>query len=166
MPMIPTRALAGMSLLIRRRREYRRAPAEQGAVLAMSRPSGSGRTQVHWARTRSRSRRADPRWFPGPLGRDDDPRTNIRGRKGSFATTSQGPLSGQFSGPSPVAERRHRAGHLVAGNERIVRHAPFVIEHRKIRVADAAVRDLDFHFLRPEFARIESRRVLTGLWRR
>ena len=45
----------------------------------------------------------------------------------------------------------------MAGNEGILRHAPFVIQHREIGMADAAVSDLDFHFLRTKFARIKGK---------
>jgi hypothetical protein len=47
----------------------------------------------------------------------------------------------------------------MSGNEREFRHAPFVIEHRDIRVADPAVRDLDFDFFGAEFARVEGKRL-------
>jgi len=51
-----------------------------------------------------------------------------------------------------AAQRRHAANHLMAGNQRIARHAPFVVDHRQVGVADAAVFNLYFDILRQEFA--------------
>ncbi len=50
----------------------------------------------------------------------------------------------------------HRAGHLMPGHERIFGHMPIVIEHGEIRVADAAVANLDFDFFGSEWTGIES----------
>ena len=51
------------------------------------------------------------------------------------------------------AEGDDGADGFVSGNEWEFRHAPLVVEHRDIRVADPAVRDLDFDLFRTEFAR-------------
>jgi hypothetical protein len=48
---------------------------------------------------------------------------------------------------------------FMCGNEREFRHAPLVVEHRDIRVADPAVRDVDFDLFRAEFARVEGDRL-------
>ena len=55
-----------------------------------------------------------------------------------------------------IAKRRYGADHLVAGNERVPRHAPLVVQHREVRVADSAVSDLDFHLLGTEVAGSEA----------
>lgn len=36
---------------------------------------------------------------------------------------------------------------LMAGHQRVLRHAPFVVQHRNIRVADPAVFDRDFNLV-------------------
>ena len=41
------------------------------------------------------------------------------------------------------------ADHLVAGHQRVLAEAPFVIEHAEIAVADATVANVDFDVLRP-----------------
>jgi hypothetical protein len=44
------------------------------------------------------------------------------------------------------------------GHERIFGHPPIVIQHGKIRMAEAAVADLDFDFLGSERTRIKRER--------
>ena len=63
------------------------------------------------------------------------------------------------------AEGDDGADGFMSGNEREFRHAPLVIEHRDIRVADPAVRDLDFDFFGAEFARVEGERLQCGVGR-
>ena len=41
------------------------------------------------------------------------------------------------------------------GHERILGHTPIVIEHVEVRVAEAAVADLDFDFFGSEWTGIE-----------
>jgi hypothetical protein len=45
------------------------------------------------------------------------------------------------------AEGEDGADRFISGNEREFRHAPLIVEHRPIRVADPAVRGLDFGLL-------------------
>ena len=61
-----------------------------------------------------------------------------------------------------LPERCYRAHHLVAGNKWILRHAPFVLEHREIRMADATVSYIDLDLLRPEFSRVKAKRLECG----
>jgi hypothetical protein len=42
------------------------------------------------------------------------------------------------------------------GHERILGHSPIVIEHREIRVAEAAIADLDLHFFGSKWTGIET----------
>jgi hypothetical protein len=61
-----------------------------------------------------------------------------------------------------VARRHDAAGDLVAGDERILRVAPVVVDDRKVRVTNAAVVNGDFDLLVAEgsggvFERFESR---------
>ena len=57
-----------------------------------------------------------------------------------------------------IAEGNDRADYFMTGYERVLGAAPFVVEHRKIGVAEAAVRDLDLNFLGAEFTGIEAER--------
>jgi hypothetical protein len=57
------------------------------------------------------------------------------------------------------AEGDDGADGFMSGNEREFRHAPLVVEHRDIRVADPAVRDFDFDFFGAEFTRVEGERL-------
>jgi hypothetical protein len=57
------------------------------------------------------------------------------------------------------SERDHRADRFMSGHERELGHAPFVVEHRKIGMADAAVRDFDFHLVLSQLARIKFKRL-------
>jgi hypothetical protein len=59
------------------------------------------------------------------------------------------------------AERNDGAAGLVSADERIARHAPLVVEHRNVGMADAAVVDLDLDVLGMQGAGIE----LVGLER-
>src|SRR5690606_27339349 len=61
-----------------------------------------------------------------------------------------------------VADANDAADHFMAGNERIARVAPFVVDHRLVGVADAAVLHRYFHFFGTERAGI----VAVGLQRR
>jgi hypothetical protein len=45
--------------------------------------------------------------------------------------------------------------HLVPGHERKARHAPFVVDHGEIGVADAAIIDGDFDFLGTQWSQVE-----------
>src|SRR4051812_48602914 len=54
------------------------------------------------------------------------------------------------------AQCNNGPGHFVAGHEGVLRHAPFIIEHRKVGVAEAAVRDLYLNFFGPDFTGIEA----------
>jgi hypothetical protein len=58
-----------------------------------------------------------------------------------------------------IAESDHRTDYFMTGYEWVRRPAPFVVEHRKIGVAKAAVRDLDLDFLGAEFTWIEAKRL-------
>ncbi len=53
------------------------------------------------------------------------------------------------------SKRGHRADRFVARDKWETGHAPFIIEHREIRVADAAVGNVDFDVVAAEFAGIE-----------
>src|ERR1700722_3256372 len=55
-----------------------------------------------------------------------------------------------------VAESGDRTGHLMPGHKGIVGHTPIVIEHGEIRVAKAAMGDLDLDFFGSEWTGIES----------
>jgi hypothetical protein len=57
-----------------------------------------------------------------------------------------------------LPECGHRACHFMPGHERIFGHPPIVIQHGKIRMAEAAVSDLDFDFLGSERTRIKRER--------
>jgi hypothetical protein len=57
-----------------------------------------------------------------------------------------------------IAESGDRAGHLMPGHEGVFGHPPIVIEHGEIRVAKAAIADLDFNFFGSEFPGIEAKR--------
>jgi len=45
------------------------------------------------------------------------------------------------------------------GHEGIFGHAPIVIKHREIRVADGAIADFDFYFFGSEWIGIEAKRL-------
>jgi hypothetical protein len=49
-----------------------------------------------------------------------------------------------------------RNSHLMPGHEGKFGHTPIVIEHREIRMANAAVRDFDFEFFGSEWTGIET----------
>ena len=53
-----------------------------------------------------------------------------------------------------AAQRRHPANHLVTGHQRIARHAPFIVDHRQVGVADPAVLHLHFDIFRLKVAGI------------
>jgi hypothetical protein len=57
-----------------------------------------------------------------------------------------------------IAGDDNRTDHLVSGHERIDGQSPSIVEHRKIRVADAAMADLDFHLVRAQRAGIKLER--------
>jgi len=57
-----------------------------------------------------------------------------------------------------IAESGDRAGHLMPGHEGVFGLTPIVIEHGEIRVAKAAMADLDFNFFGSEFPGIEAER--------
>jgi hypothetical protein len=50
--------------------------------------------------------------------------------------------------------RNHFADRLVTRHERELRHAPFIVEHRQIRMADPAILDFDFNLFVPKRPRI------------
>lgn len=52
-----------------------------------------------------------------------------------------------------ITEVRYRARDLVAGDEWVFRHAPLVIQHRKVGMAEATVIDFDFNLLRTKVSR-------------
>jgi hypothetical protein len=53
-----------------------------------------------------------------------------------------------------VIPRRHdAAGNFMAGDERVLRVAPIVVDDGKVGVADAAIVDRDFHLFVAEFPR-------------
>src|SRR5690606_14830581 len=54
------------------------------------------------------------------------------------------------------AHRRHHPGDLVARHDGIARPAHVVLHHMQVRVADAAVFDLDRHVVRPRIAALEA----------
>ena len=51
------------------------------------------------------------------------------------------------------------SNHLVAGHERVLRHAPLVVDHAQIAVAYAAVKNVNFHFVGMEFAHFVAERL-------
>ena len=53
-----------------------------------------------------------------------------------------------------ATQGRHPANHLVTGHQRITRHAPFVVDHRQVGVADPAVLHLHFDIFRLKVAGI------------
>ncbi len=53
----------------------------------------------------------------------------------------------------------HGSNRFMSGNERELRHAPLVVEHGKIGVANSAVRDFDFHLVRAQLAGIKFKRL-------
>src|SRR6267378_2046763 len=57
-----------------------------------------------------------------------------------------------------LAQCDNCAGHLMARHERVLGHAPFVIEHRKIRVTESTVRYFDFDLFRTKLAGVETER--------
>ena len=61
-----------------------------------------------------------------------------------------------------MAQGDDRADRFVAGNEREIGHAPFVVEHGEVGMADSAVADLDLDFLGTEFTRIEAEGLKRG----
>src|SRR5260221_8561382 len=65
-------------------------------------------------------------------------------------------MKGALSVRAEVDDRAHC---FVTGNEGILGHAPFVIDHGKVRVAYPAVSNLNFDFFRSDFARIEAERL-------
>src|SRR5262249_1386827 len=50
----------------------------------------------------------------------------------------------------PFSQCGNCAGYLMSRHERVIGHAPVVIEHREIRVAEAAMRDLNLDFFRTD----------------
>ena len=58
-----------------------------------------------------------------------------------------------------IADRGDSPRDFVAGDERKGGHAPFVIDHGKVRVTDAAMGDGDLDLLRRERAGIEFKRL-------
>ena len=57
------------------------------------------------------------------------------------------------------AECDYRPGHFVSRHERVLGHAPLVVEHRKIRVAESTVRYFDFDLFRTKLAGVETERL-------
>jgi len=53
------------------------------------------------------------------------------------------------------ANRRHAANDLMAEDSRVLRDAPFVVQHRNIRVTQAAVFDRDLHVFGPERTEVD-----------
>src|SRR5271166_1328534 len=59
-----------------------------------------------------------------------------------------------FEREHPGADSRHRAHNLMAGNEGILADSPVVRNQVKVAMADSAMRNCDFHFLRAKLARV------------
>src|SRR5689334_18904358 len=62
-----------------------------------------------------------------------------------------------FKPLSFLAKRDNLTDDLVPGNERELGQTPVIIQHRKVRVTDAATRNLNFDFLGPEVTGIEAK---------
>lgn len=81
----------------------------------------------------------------------------------TFAATAGEPAESHavadFQALRVVAQRDDSTDDFVAGDERIRRHAPIVVEHREIAVADAAAFHGDFNLLAAELAGIVSKRL-------
>src|SRR4029077_16837127 len=72
---------------------------------------------------------------------------------------SEPPESDALSDFQPLrrlAQCDNRSGHLVSRHEWVLGHAPFVVEHRKIRVAESTVRYFDFDLFRTKGAGVET----------
>jgi len=131
-------------------------PHRSGPTFAKSSASGKGRTQGHWARTRSASRHGAQQWFPEQWRTGVGHRKHIRGIRDSYERTSQVRRAVRFlapSSPRPVPQPS-RSPHVQART--VLGHAPFVVEHRKIRVAESTVRYFDFDLFRTKLAGVET----------
>ena len=61
----------------------------------------------------------------------------------------------QFEAFGLPTQGDHRSDRFMSRNERELRHAPLVVEHGKIGMANSAVRNFDFHLLRAQFAGVK-----------
>ncbi len=52
------------------------------------------------------------------------------------------------------AEAGNRAHHFVPGHDRVLGHAPFVVDHTKIAMAEPRVEHIDLDFVAAQFARV------------
>src|SRR5881394_3176560 len=114
--------------------------------------------------------RIGQRTNPGPLGSHTIGETAVASDNGALSIGAEVLIAGKtfvacetaMSGPAEadalsdfeplrgLAQCGNCSRYFVSGNERELGHAPFVIEHREVRMADAAMGHLDLDFFRTD----------------
>ncbi len=98
----------------------------------------------------------------GPLNRAAEVVVAVHTVVAVHAAAGIPPQSHQVTDLDPMDELTgggHPAHHLVSGDQRVLAHAPFVVQHAQVGVADAAVLHLDVHLVRAQLPQLKAERL-------